>query len=52
MIHWSSATWMQITSSLSMVEGAGEVGREEIRRAKGMGEGESVVCGTIPVCPW
>ena len=51
-IHWPLAIWIQIMSSSSMVEGAGEVGREEIQRAKGTGEGELVVCGTVPVCPW
>ena len=43
-IHWPSAIWMRITSSSSMAEGAGEAGCEESQRARGMGEGESVVC--------
>ena len=50
-IHWPSAIWIWITSLSSMVEGTGEAEHEEIRRAKGTGEGESVVCETVPVCP-
>ena len=45
-IHCSSAIWMRIGSSFTGAE-AGDVGRDEIRRAKGTGEGE--VWG--PVCP-
>ena len=37
-----------MTSSLSTEVGAGEVGREEIRRARGMAVGEL----EILVCPW
>ena len=47
-IHCPSAIWMQMTSSSATEEGEGEVGCEEIQRARGRGAGES----TIPVCPW
>ena len=43
-IQWPSEIRIWMTFSLSMVEGIGEVGCEEIQRAKGMGEGELVVC--------
>ena len=49
--HCPSVIWIWMTLSLATAEGIGEVGHEEIRRAKGMGAGESVVCCTIPVCP-
>ena len=47
-IHCPSATWMQMTSLSVTEEGVGEEGRDEIRRARGMGEGEV----WILVCPW
>ena len=43
-IHCPLVIWIQMTSSSATVEGVGKVGCEEIQRAKGMGEGESVVC--------
>ena len=39
---------MRMGSSLVTEGGAGDAGRDEIRRARGTGEGE----GLSPVCPW
>ena len=46
-IHCPSAPWMRMTSSSATEEGVGEMGREEIQRAKG----RVVEEGMVPVCP-
>ena len=52
MIQWLSEIWIWMTSLLSMTEGVGEVGHEEIQRARETGVGESVICWVILVCLW